>query len=155
MVAKKCLDCGKGYEVEPNEVKWRNYCTVCYTIRMTLKEQGLSKEEIEKIRQLAKSSLTKVESVQETVEVITPAKEEKHVSTREEFDKAMERSMQFKEISVSLGEKVSVNFQSKNAQVGAVVSVGGVSIELAYQSALNFVRDRLRERVKEIREEML
>jgi len=119
-------------------------------------------EELRKtIETIKKTDMTKIfpnhetDSVVTTVEVIKPVEEEKHISTREEFDRVVERSMQFKEISVSLGQKVSIDYQSRNAQVGAVISVGNVSPELAYQSAINFVKDRLKEEVKKIREEML
>ncbi|BDI54880.1 MAG: hypothetical protein [Lokiarchaeia virus VerdaV1] len=158
MVVKKCLDCGVSYEVLPTEVAWRNYCVACYTIRKTLQEQGLSKEEIEHVR--------KDISPQVKVEVITPSKEVPILTVpqiKEQMKVEYEgfvgeipkKGMQFKEVSFSLGEKVSVNFQSKNAQIGTTISVGGVSPELAYQSAVNFVKARLKEEVKKIREEML
>lgn len=168
MFQKVCKDCGAQFEVIYSE-QWKDLCFDCWKIRDKLKRQGLSKEEIEELR---KTGIVVVKSPKtinnspgfdnsklQRVEVIQPALDfDKVKEMKAEYEgfigETPKKGMQFKEISVSLGEKVSVNFQSKNAQIGAVISVGGVSVELAYQSALNEVKNRLKEEVKRIREEM-
>lgn len=65
------------------------------------------------------------------------------------------QGLKLKEVSVSLGQKVSVNYQSKNAQVGVVIELNGEPLSKGYKTALNFCRVRLEDEVKRIREEML
>jgi len=125
-----------------------------------VKEEAKMKKEYEGF--VGDTSYELFDSVVTTVEVIKPSKEMLPSGVRDmkkEYEgfvgEIPEKGMRFKEVSFSLGEKVTVDYQSKNAQLGVVVSLGDVSVELGYQSAVNFVKDKLKERVKEIREEML
>ena len=107
----------------------------------------------EKIEILEKQDIVDLDSVQ--VEVITPSKEEMKKQYEGFVGDIPKKGMQFKEISVSLGEKVSADFQSKNVQIGAVIILGGYSVDLAYTTARNYVIQKVKEEVKRIREEML